>query len=95
MNGENVHTAQTPGILSCSEGRWFWVSWRDGLIEVGKGIEPGLDMIMFWQDPSGGHEVQSVGVSTDAETKGVFEFLEGAEGNIIPPHHQHKYIIFS
>ena len=54
-------------------------------------------MIMFWQDPSGGHEVQSVGVSTDAETKGVFEFLEGAEGNTIKylPIIKHKYIIFS
>ena len=58
------------------------MSWRAGLIQVGRGIEPGLDMIMFWQDPSGGHEVQSVGVSTGAETKGVFEFLENVEGDL-------------
>ena len=73
-------TANTPEILDCTEGRWFWMSWRAGLIQVGRGIEPGLDMIMFWQDPSGGHEVQSVGVSTGADTKGVFEFLENVEG---------------
>ena len=50
------------------------MSWRDGLISFGRGVEPGLDVVLFWQD-SDAHEVQSLGISTSMNVEGVFEFM--------------------
>ena len=55
--------------------RWFWLSWRDGLIQFGRGVEPGLDVILWWQDDTGGHVVQSIGISTAMTESGLFEFM--------------------
>lgn len=30
--------ATTEGILSEDESRFFWISWRNGLIQVGRGL---------------------------------------------------------
>ena len=39
----------TPDILSDAEYRGFWVSWQDGLLEVGK--EGAATAFVKWQDP--------------------------------------------
>ena len=33
-------------ILHCNETRYFWVSWDDGLIEIGRGTVVGEDRII-------------------------------------------------
>ena len=32
-----VAAAHTPEILSCHDDRWFWITWHQGNIRVGKG----------------------------------------------------------
>ena len=59
----------------CILFRWFWISWKDGLIAFGKGIEAGMDEVLFWQDVDSGHEVQSIGISTGMGNPGLFEFM--------------------
>jgi len=39
----------TPDILNDAEYRGFWVSWKDGLLEVGK--EGTATAFVNWQDP--------------------------------------------
>jgi len=39
----------TPDILSDAEYRGFWISWKDGLLEVGK--EGAGTALVSWHDP--------------------------------------------
>ena len=34
------------GELSCEEERYFWISWRDEMVAVGRGVYPGTDVIV-------------------------------------------------
>ena len=36
-----VASADTVGFLSCTEFARFWITWYNGLIEVGRGAEVG------------------------------------------------------
>jgi hypothetical protein len=38
------------GILSCYEFRTFWITWKDGHIEVGSGSEIGTHVLVTWTD---------------------------------------------
>ncbi len=49
-NGDNMIIVDTPSILSCDETRFFWVSWKDHLIEVGQGTRVGNQRFMHWLD---------------------------------------------
>ena len=46
-----VEHVSTPGILSCDETRFFWVSWREGRIKLGRGLHKDNDVIINWMDP--------------------------------------------
>ncbi len=48
--GNDKVVVDTPGILSCNETRYFWVSWKDHLIEVGQGQTVGDLRVAHWQD---------------------------------------------
>ena len=41
-NGQKLVTTTTPQILSAEEFRTFWISWKNGNIEVGYGQSPSL-----------------------------------------------------
>ncbi len=43
-------TVPTPGILSCDDMRFFWVSYNTGLISVGYGFTPGTATFMSYDD---------------------------------------------
>ena len=51
LNGENLVTVSTPGILSCDEARPFWIGWQNGNITVGKGSVTGQESFMNYVDP--------------------------------------------
>ena len=36
--------------LNCLEARPYWVAWKDGLIQVGRGTYPNTQLVS-WQDP--------------------------------------------
>ena len=56
--------------------RWFWLSWKDGLIAFGKGIEVGRELVLSWQDDDNGHDVQSIGMTSAMNQKAYFGFME-------------------
>lgn len=45
-----VAMVATPKILNKEEARGFWISWNDGLIQVGKEAE--TTPFLMWKDPS-------------------------------------------
>ena len=49
--GVNTVIVDTPNILNCTQWRRFWVSWKDGVIDVGYGPRAGVRKFMSWRDP--------------------------------------------
>jgi Farnesoic acid 0-methyl transferase len=47
-----VAKANTPNILNGKMFQLFWVSWLDGKISVGEGVEIGHNVIVDYIDPS-------------------------------------------
>lgn len=43
-------TLQT-SLLSCYVYKYFWVSWADGLIEIGTGYQADGGRVLYWLDP--------------------------------------------
>ena len=46
----NLVKVTHPPIISCESFRTFWVSWADGLIQMGYGRTVGLDTLMQWRE---------------------------------------------
>ena len=84
--------ADTPGLLSGDQDRSFWISWRNGVIEVGRGYVVGRERFMMWADPEP-RSVHSVTFATGWGHNGHWE-VDSFEGT-----HYHdyriKYIILS
>ena len=36
--------------LTCSAKKWFWVSWVNGLIQLGRGNQTGYDKLLVFND---------------------------------------------
>ncbi|XP_034149711.1 C3 and PZP-like alpha-2-macroglobulin domain-containing protein 8 isoform X3 [Esox lucius] len=71
--GEPVVSASTPGILSWDEFRSFWVSWKDGVVQVGHGLQPSNEsMILQWSSTLPG-QVRHIGFSTGWGSVGEFK----------------------
>ncbi|MFT7798785.1 C3 and PZP-like alpha-2-macroglobulin domain-containing protein 8 [Arapaima gigas] len=71
--GDPVASASTPSILSWDEFRSFWISWKDGTVQVGHGPQPSNEsVIVQWAGllPS---QVQHVGFSTGWGSVGEFK----------------------
>jgi hypothetical protein len=54
----------TPGMLSASEFRTFWIRWAGGHVEVGQGHDVGNNRFMNWQQTNAVYNITAVGVST-------------------------------
>ncbi|XP_067665633.1 C3 and PZP-like alpha-2-macroglobulin domain-containing protein 8 [Haliotis asinina] len=62
-------------ILSCNEYRPFWLSWRDGVISVGKGLVAGGQRFLQWT-PTTNIVINYVSISTYVNNPGTWLFLE-------------------
>ena len=76
--GPNSAVADTQAVLSCTEFRSFWVSWKSALIEVGFGEVRGVDTFLSWQDPKP-HAVESLSFSSGFGASADFrlEWMQG------------------
>ncbi|KAJ1085590.1 hypothetical protein NDU88_005720 [Pleurodeles waltl] len=77
--GEPVASANTAGILSWDEFRSFWISWKNGIIQVGHGTQPvNESLIVEWavlKNP----EVKYIGFSTGWGSMGEFKIWRKEE----------------
>lgn len=73
-----------PDLLSCWQERAFWVSWKGGVIQVGKGLYP-QSRIVEWVDPEP-DSVDSVTLFTwpDVYDSEGFWEISVPQGKIIP-----------
>ncbi|OWK50653.1 C3 and PZP-like alpha-2-macroglobulin domain-containing protein 8 [Lonchura striata] len=96
--GEPEASRDTPGILSWDEFRSFWISWKNGIIQVGHGTRVlNESIIVEWTVPKQ-LEVKYIGFSTGWGSMGEFKiwrkeetdenhneaFTLGVPHNIIP-----------
>ncbi|XP_078742084.1 C3 and PZP-like alpha-2-macroglobulin domain-containing protein 8 [Lampetra fluviatilis] len=82
-SGPALASAATPDLLSWDEFRTFWVSWADGLVQVGRGQLPSPETVMVrWQAPRP-LRVNYVGLSTGWGSLGEFKIWrkEESDGN--------------
>ncbi|XP_066492385.1 C3 and PZP-like alpha-2-macroglobulin domain-containing protein 8 [Tiliqua scincoides] len=77
--GEPVASAETAGILSWDEFRSFWVSWANGVIQVGHGTSVlNESIIVTWVVPRQ-PEVKYIGFSTGWGSIGEFKIWRKEE----------------
>ncbi|KAK6975253.1 hypothetical protein BgiMline_021599 [Biomphalaria glabrata] len=69
--------AKTINLLSESDFHYFWLSWANNKVEVGKGAKYGHARFLCWDVPANRQfKVNSMAVATSRATKGHWEFAE-------------------
>ncbi|CAG2197389.1 unnamed protein product [Mytilus edulis] len=51
------------GVLDCYEYKAFWISWINGSISIGKGVDRCQNEVLSWHDPNS-FSIKSIGVMT-------------------------------
>ncbi|CAG2232122.1 unnamed protein product [Mytilus edulis] len=51
------------GVLDCNEYKAFWISWINGSISIGKGVDRCQNEVLSWHDPNS-FSIKSIGVMT-------------------------------
>ena len=80
----------TPTILNNKQRRKFWISWRNGIIKVGRGEVYDDDVFMKWQDPDF-HDVNGIAFYTGWGASGIWRIVE-PNGRIFNEMHCLTYI---
>ncbi|CAG5123808.1 unnamed protein product [Candidula unifasciata] len=69
--------ANTVNLLNENEFRYFWLSWTESRVEVGRGAKQGQGKFLTWDvPPNRQFKVNSMAVATSRATKGQWEFVE-------------------
>ncbi|XP_052829688.1 uncharacterized protein LOC106882433 isoform X2 [Octopus bimaculoides] len=69
--------SMTMNVLSNKEFRYFWVSWLNHHIEVGRGKKHGQGRFLHWHvPPNKQFNINCLAVSTGKASKGRWEFVE-------------------
>ncbi|BFZ15111.1 hypothetical protein BsWGS_18149 [Bradybaena similaris] len=69
--------ANTVNLLNENEFRYFWLSWSDTRVVVGRGAKHGQAKFLTWDvPPNRQFKVNSMAVATSRATKGQWEFVE-------------------
>lgn len=75
LTGSDVVKASTPDILSCTLTQYFWISWNNKVIAVGRGSVPGERGIANYKDSNNEpYEIRAVSVGTENNVRGSWEF---------------------
>eukprot|EP00906_Rhabdomonas_costata_P025061 RCo035913 len=81
--GADAVLSSTPGVISSSEYRPFWVSWEGGAVSVGQGTKVNRNMFMF--TGTTGSAVNYVGVTTGLGASGLWVVFPVTCGNYSCP----------
>ncbi|XP_053558866.1 C3 and PZP-like alpha-2-macroglobulin domain-containing protein 8 [Bombina bombina] len=77
--GIPVTSASTAAILSWDEFRAFWISWKNGIIQVGHGTQSSNDTIIVEWTASRQPDVKFIGFSTGWGSMGEFKIWRKQE----------------
>ena len=78
VQGANLVSSSTSGLLSGDEYRWLWISWASGRVSVGTGFTVGQAKFMQYEDPCP-WAVRWAAVATGFGATGVWQVLAGNE----------------
>jgi Farnesoic acid 0-methyl transferase len=84
-DGPVLKTAITPGILSCSNTRVFWISWTMNSVSFGNGSVAERNRILYHTNPSNPLSINAISFMTTYGVVGRFSF-ENFVGNIYEMH---------
>lgn len=79
---DTVAEEDTPGVLDCSETRYFWMSWNNGLLELATGSSNGRRLV-DWKDDSP-RSVSAVALRGGASFGAVWQYSYQAGKNYFP-----------
>lgn len=69
--------ALTMNIVTDNDFRYFWISWADNHLEVGRGAQYGYGRFLHWHvPPNKQFQINCLGVSTGKASRGQWEFAE-------------------
>ncbi|XP_069818383.1 C3 and PZP-like alpha-2-macroglobulin domain-containing protein 8 isoform X2 [Dendropsophus ebraccatus] len=77
--GEPISSEKTPAILSWDEFRAFWISWKNGLIQVGHGTKGSNDSVIVEWEAGKQPDVKFIGFSTGWGSIGEFKIWRKEE----------------
>ncbi len=89
--GKEVFREAIPNLISCEMLESFWISWAEGIIQLGRGSSYGDTGFAGFKDESP-FEVNSVAMTTIGKTFGAWEFHKLA-GKCLYMSHRIPYII--
>ena len=73
--GRSLVTKSTKDILSCSQSRWFWLSWPTvGTVYFGEGRYVGENVVMSVNNIIEAYNVKALGISTGWGATGTWQF---------------------
>ena len=72
----NAVKVSTPDLLSCTLTQYMWVQWNHKVISVGRGMMPGENGFMSYQDSDQDepYEIRAVAVGTQQGVRGTWQF---------------------
>ena len=73
-NGLHVHSVDSNALLQCDTSQWFWASWAEGNVKLGRFESVGEYELFNWQD-SDPLSVVTLGVSLKEDQADVSEWL--------------------
>ncbi|XP_043910701.1 C3 and PZP-like alpha-2-macroglobulin domain-containing protein 8 [Protopterus annectens] len=79
--GEPVVAANTANILSWDEFRNFWISWKNGVVQVGHGTAPSIVSIIVQTAKIKPFDVKYIGFSTGWGSVGEFKIWRKEEAD--------------
>ncbi|CAH1798336.1 unnamed protein product [Owenia fusiformis] len=77
-DANNEVTSSQGARLSCSEMRQFWVSWANGNIQVGEGLEIGENTFLSYRDPTP-QSINALNFVTGWGASGTWELIEDVD----------------
>lgn len=77
LDDPNLVKVDTPDLTDCQQGKYFWVRWRSGKIQVGQVMVPGEHFLMGYTDDSDDvYEIRAAAFAGQTDVLGLW-FLGG------------------
>ena len=67
-NGICSEIQTSPGVTNCNSFVWFWISWINGIISLGKGLQIGQNVITMYSDAGTKNVITNIGISSPSAT---------------------------
>ena len=71
---EVKQSSSSLGTLDCGRETYFWISWQNGIIEVGSGYVPYLSGFLLYNEPDGGYPITALSFASGDSIESTWDF---------------------